>query len=473
MAIATRNPFFLAALPLYTLAMHLLDGFFRSPAVEALFTDAAAVQSILDFEAALARAQARAGIIPESFASVISGSCRASLMDLPALAQAMPAAGNLAIPLIKQLTAIVARTSPEAARHVHYGATSQDALDTGLILQLRAATRAVQVDLEQVIAALTELTAAHRKTLMVARTWLQHALPTTFGVVTAGWLDAMLRHRERLNTLVERTLVLQFGGAVGTLAALRERGAEVAALLSEELALNQPRIPWQAQRERSAETATAYGLLSATLAKIARDLSLQMQTEVAEVSEPVVAGRGGSSTMPHKQNPVACAAILASTARVPPLVSAMLSAASGEYQRSLGPWQSEWETLPEIVRLTAGALHQLAALLPRLEIHREKMRANLELTRGLIFAEAITMALSEKLNRASAHKLVETACRRAQSENRHLREVLAADAEVTAILPAPTLAQLFEPAGYLGSADAFISAVLAAADSHVKSIAKG
>jgi len=453
--------------------MQLLDGFFRSPAVEPLFSDTATVQSILDFEAALARAQARAGIIPDNFASIISGCCRASLLDLPALAQAMPSAGNLAIPLLKQLTAIVARTSPEAARHVHYGATSQDALDTGLVLQLRAATRAVQTDLENVITALAELTATHRKTLMVARTWLQHALPTTFGFVTAGWLDAALRHRERLNALLERALALQFGGAVGTLAALRDRGAQVAALLAEELALNQPRIPWHAQRERIAETATTYGLLSGTLAKIARDLSLQMQTEVAEVSEPVGAGRGASSTMPHKQNPVACAGVLAAAARVPPLVSTVLSSASGEYQRSLGPWQSEWETLPEIVRLTAGASHQLAMLLPRLQIHPDKMRANLELSRGLLFAEAVTLALSEKLNRASAHKLVEAACRRAQAENRRLREILAADTEVTAILPAPELAQLFEPANYLGSADTFISAVLAASDSHVQSIAKG
>lgn len=453
--------------------MQLLDGFFRSPAVEPLFANAAAVQSILDFESALARAQARAGIISEKLATIISASCRASLMDLPALAQAMPSAGNLVIPLLKQLTAIVARTSPEAARHVHYGATSQDALDTGLVLQLGSATRAVQTDLQNLITALAELTSAHRKTLMVARTWLQHALPSTFGFVTAGWLDATLQHRERLNVLLERTLVLQFGGAVGTLAALHDRGAQVAALLAEELGLNQPRIPWHAQRERIAEAATTYGLLSATLAKIARDLSLQMQTEIAEVSEPAGAGRGSSSTMPHKQNPVACAAVLASASRVPPLVSAILSGVSGEFQRSLGPWQSEWETLPEIVRLTAGASHHLAALLPRLEVHREKMRANLELTRGLIFAEAITFALGERLNRASAHKLVEAACRRAQSENRHLREVLAADAEVAAILSPESLAQLFEPANYLGSADTFISAVLAAAASQVKSTAKG
>jgi 3-carboxy-cis,cis-muconate cycloisomerase len=452
--------------------MQLLDGFFRSPTVEPFFTDAAAVQSILDFEAALARAQARAGLIPENFASTIASFCRAELVDLPALAQAMPTAGNLAIPLVKQLTASVARTSPDAACHVHYGATSQDALDTGLVLQLRSATRALHAELETIVSSLTELTSAHRKTLLVARTWLQHALPTTFGFITAGWLDACLRHGERLNTLLEHSLVLQFGGAAGTLAALRDRGALVASLLAEELALPLPRIPWHAQRERIAEVATTYGLLSGTLAKIARDLALHMQTEVAELSEPTAPGRGGSSTMPHKQNPVACAAILASTSRVPPLVSTILSGLSGEYHRSLGPWQSEWETLPEIVRLSAGASHHLAGLLPGLAIHSDRMRANLELTHGLIYAEAITLALSEKLNRASAHQLVEEACRRAQSERRHLREILSADAEVNAILDAQSIAQLFEPANYLGSAGAAIETVLSAANSQPGSASK-
>jgi 3-carboxy-cis,cis-muconate cycloisomerase len=453
--------------------MQLLDGFFRSPAVEPFFTRAATIQSILDFEAALARAEARAGIFSEAAAAAIASACRASLIDLEALGQAMPAAGNLAIPLLKQLTAIVARTSPEASRYVHYGATSQDALDTGLMLQMRSATRAVLADLDRLIGHLAALAATHRGTVMVARTWMQHALPTTFGFVLAGWLDACLAHRERLNSLAGRSLVLAFGGAVGTLAALRDRGAKIAALLAEELALPLPRIPWHSERERIAEIAAAYGLVSLTLERIARDLSLLMQTEIAELSEPAAAGRGGSSTMPHKQNPVACAAILAATSRVPPLVSTILSAASGEYQRSLGPWQSEWETLPEIVRLTAGALHQLAALLPGLSVHPEKMRANLELTGGLIYAEAVTVALSDKLNRASAHKLVEAACRRARSEGRNLRDILAGDPEVTAILDPASLAGLFQSANYLGSADLFIDAVLAAAGSDVKSTVKG
>jgi 3-carboxy-cis,cis-muconate cycloisomerase len=448
--------------------MHLLHGFFRSPSVEPLFSDSATVQSILDFEAALARAQARGGLISASAATAISSSCRVELFDLSSLAQAMPEAGNLAIPLLKQLNSIVGRNSPEALRYVHYGATSQDALDTGLVLQLRAAIRAISRDINAVSAALVELTETHRATLLVARTWLQHALPTTFGYITAGWLDAFLEHRKRLQDQLENSLVLQFGGAAGTLAALGDRGAQIAKLLAEELALPLARIPWHAQRERIAETATTLGLLSGTMAKIARDLSLYMQTEVGELSEPPSTGRGGSSTMPHKQNPVASAAILASASRVPALVSTVLTGLSGEYQRSLGAWQSEWETVPEIVRLTAGGTHQLAALLPRLTVHAEKMRANLDLTHGLIYAEAVSLALSEKLNRASAHKLLESACRRAQFEKRHLRAVLLEDADVTAILKPENIASLFEPANYLGSAGTFIDAVLAAARTQLR-----
>jgi 3-carboxy-cis,cis-muconate cycloisomerase len=443
--------------------MQLLDGFFRSPSVEPLFSDSAAVQAILNFEAALARAQARSGMISAAAAESITSSCRTELFDLSSLAHAMPIAGNLAIPLLKQLHAIVARNSPDASRFVHFGATSQDALDTGLVLQLRSAIHKVDEDLAAIVAALMALSEAHRKTILVARTWLQHALPTTFGYITAGWLDAFLRHRQRLAAQLENSLVMQFGGAAGTLAALGDRGMQISKFLAEELALPLPRIPWHSQRERIAETATTVGLLSGTLAKIARDLSLYMQTEVGELSEPPSTGRGGSSTMPHKQNPVASAAILASTTRVPALVGTVLAGLSGEYQRSLGAWQSEWELLPEIVRLTAGGSHQMANLLPRLNVNAEKMRANLELTHGLIYAEAVSLALSEKLNRASAHKLVEASCRRAQSEKRHLRDILSSDSEVTAILTPENIASLFEPANYLGSANSFIDAVRAAA----------
>lgn len=449
--------------------MQLLDGLFRSPVVEPYFTDSATVQRILDFEAALARAQARAALIPESSAAAIARSCRVDLFDLPSLAQAVPSAGNLAIPLIKQLTAIVARDFPEAARYIHFGATSQDAIDTGLVLQVRAATHSVHSELGRIISALMDLTSTHRKTVLVGRTWLQHASPTTFGFITAGWLDACLRQWDRLQQLLDESLALQFGGAVGSLAALGDHGVQVAGLLADELALPLSRIAWHAQRERIAEVATAYGLLAGTFSKIARDLSLHMQTEIGELAEPAAAGRGGSSTMPHKQNPVACAAILAAASRVPPLVATILAAQPGEYQRSLGLWQSEWETIPEIVRLAAGACHHLAQLLPHLVVNTEKMRANLDLTKGLVYAEAVTFALSQTLDRSAAHELVEAACRRVQTERRHLRDILSAESGVTSILDAASLARLFEPESYLGSADYFIDQVLAAADSRIQS----
>lgn len=443
--------------------MQLLDGFFRSPAVEQIFSDSATIQSILDFEAALARTQSRAGIISASAAADIASCCKVELFDLVSLAQSMPSAGNLAIPLLKQLNAIVGRKSPDASRYVHFGATSQDALDTGLILQLRAALRSLDSDLAKIIGDLIQISDQHRATLLVARTWLQHALPTTFGYITAGWLDAFLQHRARLQALSQNSLALQFGGGAGTLAALGDRGPQVSQFLAEELSLSLPRLPWHSQRERISEVAASVALLAGTLAKIARDLSLHMQTETAELSEPPSTGRGGSSTMPHKQNPVASAAILAAASRVPGLLNTVLTAASGEFQRSLGAWQSEWEVVPEIFRLTAGASHQLSELLPRLVIHEEKMRANLELTHGLIYAEAVSLALSEKLNRTSAHKLLETACRQAQFEKRHLRDVLAETSEVTALLNSARLASLFEPANYLGSGNTFIDSVLTAA----------
>src|SRR5262249_31892138 len=251
-----------------------------------------------------------------------------------------------------------------------------------------------------------------------------------------------------------------------------DRGAQVAGFLSQELALPLPQIPWHSTRDRIGEVATNYGLLSGTLAKIARDISLHMQTEIAELAEPSSSGRRGSSTTPHKQNPVACAAILASSSRVPSLVATILSALSGEYQRSLGPWQSEWEAVPEIVRLSAGATHQLAALLPNLVVNFDRMRANLEFTHGLIYAEAVTFALSEKLDRGSAHKLVVAACRRSQSEDRHLRDVLASDPTIAKILDANSLSRLFDPATYPASTNPFMHTVLPAANPHQKPASK-
>jgi 3-carboxy-cis,cis-muconate cycloisomerase len=441
--------------------MNLLDPLFRSQAVEKVFSNRATLQAMLDFEAALARAEARAGFIPASAAPAIEAKCRAELYDMTVLARSAASAGNLAIPLVKQLTLLVAKKEKDAARYVHWGATSQDTIDTGRVLQQRQALALISSELDLFAAVLGELVHKNRATLVVARTWMQQALPTTFGLKAAGWLDAIDRHRARLAETQERCLVLQFGGAVGTMAALGARGLDVAANLSKELQLPLPELPWHSHRDRMAEIATTLGLCCGTLGKIARDISLHTQTEVGEVFEPSADGRGGSSTMPHKRNPVTCAVVLSAAARVPPLVSTMLGAMVQEQERGLGGWHAEWETLPEIVRLTAGALHHLTTTVSELEIDQERMRQNLDITHGLIFAEAVAMALAEKMPRSDAHELAQLACKRAQSSRRDLRSVLAQDAIMKANLSDTELDRLFTPANYLGVADQFIDRVLA------------
>jgi 3-carboxy-cis,cis-muconate cycloisomerase len=443
------------------LPMNLLDPLFRSQAVEKVFSNRATLQAMLDFEAALARAEARAGFIPASAAPSIEAKCRAELYDMTVLARAAANAGNLAIPLVKQLTLLVAKKEKDAARYVHWGATSQDVIDTGRVVQLRQALVLISSELDLFAAVLGELAHKNRATLIVARTWMQQALPTTFGLKAAGWLDAIDRHRARLAETQERCLVLQFGGAVGTMAALGDRGLEVAANLAKELQLPLPELPWHSQRDRMAEIATTLGLFCGTLGKIARDISLHTQTEVGEVFEPSADGRGSSSTMPHKRNPVTSAVVLSAAARVPPLVSTMLAAMVQEQERGLGGWHAEWETLPDIVRLTAGALHHLTSTVSELELDPERMRQNLDVTHGLIFAEAVTMALAEKMPRSEAHELVGLACERAQTTRRELRSVLAQDAIIKTNLSDAELDRLFTPANYLGVADQFIDRVLA------------
>jgi 3-carboxy-cis,cis-muconate cycloisomerase len=425
-----------------------------------LFSDHAAVQRMLDFEAALARAEAAHGVIPSAAAAPIAACCKAARLDLPALAQAAAAAGNLAIPLVKQLTAAVLGEDAEAGKYVHWGATSQDAIDTGLVLQLRDALDLIDADLAALAAALASLARAHRDTTMVGRTWMQHALPTSLGLKAAGCLDAVLRHQQRLQQVRKRALALQFGGAAGTLASLGDQGLPVSATLAHELGLSLPDLPWHTQRDRIAEVATVLGLLTGTLGKMARDISLLMQTDVAEVAEPSAPGRGGSSTMPHKRNPVGCAAALTAAMRVPALVSTMLSGMVQEHERALGGWQAEWDTLPDIVLLASGALRQMRDVAAGLQVDAGRMRANLDLTHGLIMGEAVMLALGARIGRMAAHKLVEKASQQAAASGRHLREVLGEDEEVSRHLPPEALDKLFDPASYRGESDAFVGRVL-------------
>ena len=430
--------------------------------VAAIFADDGTLQAMLDFEAALAAAEAGLGVIPPTAAAAIAAECRVDRLDLAGFADDAARAGNLAIPLVKRLTARVAEQDREAARFVHWGATSQDAIDTGLVLQLRSALDAIEGELTRLADALAALATAHKRTMLVGRTWLQHALPITFGLKAAGWLDAVERHRQRLRALRPRLFVLQFGGAAGTLAALGERGLAVAASLAGELELGLPDLPWHTARDRFAELGAMLGLITGTLGKIARDLSLLMQTEIGEAFEPAGAGRGGSSTMPHKRNPVTAAAVLAAATRAPGLVATLMAAMVQEHERGLGGWHAEWVVLPELMILTAGALTQTADVIAGLELDEARMRANLELTRGLIMAEAVAMALGAALGRLEAHHLVEAACRRAIAEHRHLRDVLADLPEIAARLDAAALDRLFDPTFYLGVAEVMIDRVLAA-----------
>ena len=443
--------------------MNLFDDLFRSAQVEHIYSDVEHLQSMLQFEAALARAEALVGLIPEMAARTIVKKCRAELFDRKEIAVGAAVSGNLGIPLIKQLTALVAREDQAAAHFVHWGATSQDVIDTAAVLQLRRAFEFIDRDLRSLSDTLASLSEAHRLTPIVARSWMQQALPSTFGFIVAGWLDAVLRDRERLEEIRPRVFTLQFGGAVGTLAALGERGPAVAAALAEDMRLALPTAPWHTHRDRIAEAATTLGLCCGTLAKIARDISLLSQTEIAEVSEPFSEGRGGSSSMPHKRNPVTCAIVLAAGLRVPPLVTTMLNSMIQEEARGLGGWHAEWEALPEIVRLTAGALHHLATMVPGLQVYPDRMRQNLELTDGLIFAESVSMALAKRIGKLPAHQFVESACNTAVNNHRHLKDVLRNDPLLSNNLTPAEIDDLFDPRKYLGSAGVFIEAILAKA----------
>ncbi|BCA39782.1 3-carboxy-cis,cis-muconate cycloisomerase [Kluyvera ascorbata] len=441
--------------------MSLLTPLLRTDALTAVFSDEQLVQGMLDFEAALAKAQARCGIIPHEAVEPIVAACQAQRLDFPALAAAAANAGNLAIPLVKQLTQVVKASAPEAARYVHWGATSQDAIDTGLMLQLQQALQQTESRLQRLMHVLAEQVARYQHTLMAGRTWIQHALPITYGLKLAGTLDALLRWHERLQQMRPRVLALQFGGAAGTLASLKEKGPQVAQALADELNLALPDTPWHSQRDRIIELASWYAGLCATLGKFANDFALMMQTEVAEVSEPIAEGRGGSSAMPHKRNPVSCAAILAAVARTPGLMATLYASQIQQHERALGGWQAEWETLPQLVMLAGGVLENSEYLLSGMQVNAQKMRDNLDITHGLIMAESVTQALAAHIGKADAHHLIEKICHRAIALDCPLRPLLEKDSLVSQHLSSEQLTQLLDPANAVGSADHFVRQILA------------
>jgi 3-carboxy-cis,cis-muconate cycloisomerase len=439
----------------------LLAPMLSSAAMRAVCDDRTYLQHMLDFEAALARAEAAVGIIPASAVGPIADACKAEAFDLAALAEAATRSGNLAIPLVKALTAGVARADTDAARYVHWGATSQDVIDTATMLTLRAAIDALLPDLDRAIAGFAGLARRHRDTATVARTWLQHALPMPFGLKLAEYAAALHRSRRRLRRSRSEAPALQFGGAAGTLAALGAQGWRVAEKLAEELRLPLPDAPWHTHRDRIAEAASVLAILAGTCGKIARDVQLMMQTDVAEAFEPQGQGRGGSSTMPHKRNPVAAATALAAATMAPNLAATIFAAQVQDHERSAGPWHAEWPTLPMLQLVTSGALAATVDIAEGLEVDAARMRVNLDATHGLIMAESVTMALAEKIGKSEAHHLVEAASKTAVADHKDLREVVMQDPKMALHLDAEKIAALFEPMAYQGVSQALIDRLLA------------
>ena len=447
----------------------LSSGMFSTTALRHIFSESQTVQAMLDVEAALTRVLAAQKIIPSQAVAAIEACCKAEKINIPKLIDDAAAAGNVAIPLVKQLTHCVAQQDADAARYVHWGATSQDIIDTASILQLRQSLNLIASDITSLSDALATLAKQHVHTVMIGRTWMQHALPLTFGLKVASWLDTMHRHQDRLSECQSRLLVLQFGGAAGTLASLGEQGLNVASKLAQELDLALPDMPWHTQRDRLAEVATTLGLITGSLGKIARDIALHSQTEIAELTEPTVSGRGGSSAMPHKRNPVGCAAVLAVAHRVPGLVATMLASMVQEQERALGGWQAEWDTLPEIVSLCGAALNQMNIVVHGLQVNPMKMRSNIDVTRGLVMAEAVSLALAQHIGKEAAHHLLEEACTLAVNTNSHLIDVLKADKQCTSHLSVIEIERLFDSLAYTGQSSAFVEKVLATHE-HRKSV---
>ncbi|WP_440057969.1 3-carboxy-cis,cis-muconate cycloisomerase [Pseudomonas fragariae (ex Marin et al. 2024)] len=439
----------------------LFDAYFMQPEMREIFSDEGRVQGMLDFEAALARAQARVGLIPPEVVADIELSCDARLFDFDALATAIGSAGNSAIPLVKALGKQIAARSAEAERYVHMGATSQDVMDSGLILQLRRAIVLLEHDLTRLADAMAEQAQHHAGTPLAGRTWLQQATPVTLGMKIAGWLGAVTRHRQRLNEIKPRLLCLQFGGASGSLAALGDQAFSVAEALAGELQLALPEQPWHTQRDRLVEFASLLGLIAGSLGKLGRDVSLLMQTEVGEVFEPSAPGKGGSSTMPHKRNPVGAAVMISTATRAPGLVATMLAAMPQEHERSLGLWHAEWETLPELCCLVSGSLQQALQVIPGLQVDAERMAVNLQSTKGLVLAEAVSIALAQRIGRDAAHHLVEQCCRRAVEQGAHLRQVLGETSQVSEQFSSDELDRLLDPAHYLGQARHWVERAVA------------
>lgn len=439
-------------MPISVLESAIFKDMFGTAAMRAVFDDRATVARYVEVEVALARVQGRLGIIPADAADRIAEAGVAAQVDLAALKAETEIVGYPILPLVHQLAALCG----PAGQYVHWGATTQDIMDTATVLQIRAALELIDSDLARLDALLDQLAARYRDTPMAGRTHLQHALPVTFGYKAAVWLLMIRRHRERLAQLRPRVLIGQFGGAAGTLASLGDRGLEVQAALMRELGLAAAPITWHVARDGLAETVQFLALVAGSLGKIALDIMLMMTNELAEAFEPFVKGRGASSTMPQKRNPISCELMWSASRTVRQHAGLALDAMLHDFERATGPWHVEWSAIPEAFVLTAGSLHQACFMLGGLEVDTARMARNLELTNGLIVAEAVMMGLAPHIGRQVAHDVVYEACRQAHARQRPLADILRAAPRVAARLDGAAIDRLCDPSRYLGQAPAMV-----------------
>jgi 3-carboxy-cis,cis-muconate cycloisomerase len=430
---------------------------FGTPRMREVFCDYAVVSRYVEVEVALARAEARCSVIPAQAAEEIAAKCDVASLDFDLLRRETDLVGYPILPLVHQLV----KQCGEAGRYVHWGATTQDIMDTAVVLQVREGLRIIEEDIDELRDILAKLARKYRTTPMAGRTHLQQALPITFGYKVAVWLAMFERHAERLDQLKPRVLVGEFAGAAGTLASLGDKGLEVQKALCEELGLGVPLSTWHVARDAFTETVNMLALITGSLGKIALDLMLMASTELAEVYEPFVKGRGASSTMPQKRNPISSELMLAACKAVRQHAGLMLDAMIQDFERATGPWHAEWIAMPESFVLTAGALHQARFALGGLIVDEQQMAKNLDLSRGLIVAEAVMMGLAPQLGRQQAHDVVYDACRLVNEKGGSLAEALAANPEISGRIDRATIDRLTAPRNYLGQAPQMVDRVLA------------
>ena len=440
------------------------DDLFRPLFVPDAFREAVAgsawLGAMLEAEGALALAEARTGLIPSGAADAIAACCHADRFDPEEIGRAGRAAGNPVPALVKALTAAVREVSEEAARHVHKGATSQDITDTATMLVSRRALDLVLAEVDGIASACAALADGHRETIMPGRTLLQQALPVTFGLKAAGWLVSVLEVRRRLKATRDAGLAAQLGGAAGTLASLGDGGLSVLGEFASGLGLPEPVVPWHTDRTRIAGIGGALSTLAGVLEKISEDVVLMAQTEVGEVAEPAGEGRGGSSTLPHKRNPILSVAAAASARRVRDLAGTLYGAMVHEHERASGAWHAEWEALSDALALSGGAASAVREVTEGLEVRPDRMRENLGVTDGLILAENVTTVAAREIGRLEAHDLVKAASHRTLRNGSSLREEILAEPALSDVLTPEQIDAALDPRSYLGSCGAFVDRAL-------------